>query len=84
MVTFVAVMVKDGDGVAANRGTPKIVTVTRAQSTARRRTLCMAKTFLRVAGTRPGQLDGTQIQWSGESERILRLILASVAGILDR
>ena len=81
MVEFAAVMVKDGDGVTANRGTPESVTVTEATipRTASRRYRFMAKTFLREAGTRPDQLDGTQIQRSGESERILRLILASVA-----
>jgi len=49
-VAFVAVMVKDGGGVA-NSGAPESATVTTARipRTARRLTLCMAHTFLRAA-----------------------------------
>jgi hypothetical protein len=58
-VTFVAVMVKDGDGVAANSGMLESVTVTTARTprTARKRTLCMADTFPRAACTLPVALD---------------------------
>jgi hypothetical protein len=59
-IAFVAVMVKDGDGVAANSEAPESVTLTTARipGTAIRRTLCMAQTFLPVACTLPVALDG--------------------------
>ena len=60
MVTLVAVMVKAGGGVAADSGTLESVTATteRTPRIARKRTLCIAHTFLRVDCTVAANLDG--------------------------
>ena len=63
MVALVAAIMKSGlAGCAGEPGTAK-QTARRRLKTARRRELCMAETFLRVACTLPERLDGGELQW---------------------